>query len=215
MKSIKAKRVTLLGTILLLATSAGSGLALAQAGAVEDKAVFNGETQAPWQLFLGSESNWSVPVWGSETTTHKSEVVIARLLEEGGNGVVQAEWNGGLGQIYWQQSIAADMSDMLDQDFSVSIVARIDQRPKKSVDLKMDCGYPCGGALNMTKLFKAVPEEQWFRMSFKLSCFKEAGANMSNIFSPLVIMTKGKFGISISEISLLKDPPAESVVNCG
>jgi beta-glucosidase len=107
------------------------------------------------------------------------------------------------------------MSLMLEQDFSLSVVARIDKRPKKSVDLKMDCGYPCGGSLNMTKLFKAVPQEQWFRMSFKLSCFKDAGANMTNIFSPLVIMTKGKFEISISEVSLLKTPPPESLVDCG
>ena len=127
---------------------------------------------------------------------------------------MQAEWNGGLGQIYWQQSVAADLTPLLEDGYSLSLVARIDEKPKKSVDLKMDCGYPCGGALNMTKLFKAVPEGQWFRMSFSLGCFKEAGANMANIFSPMVIMTKGKFAISISEVRLLKNPPAESVVDC-
>jgi len=214
MKPIKAKRAALFGALLLLATSVGSNLAMAQTGAVEKTAIFNGKTQAPWQLYLGSESNWSVPVWGDETTTHKSQLLVVRLLEEDGNEIMQAQWNGGLGQVYWQQSIAADMSTMLEDDFSVSVVARIDQRPKKSVELKMDCGYPCGGALNMTKLFKAVPQEQWFRMSFKLSCFKEAGANIANIFSPMVIMTKGKFGISVSEVSLLENPPPESVVAC-
>lgn len=174
-----------------------------------------GQSQPPWQLYLGSESNWMVPVWGEETTSHKSEVVVVRLSGEKENQLVQAEWNGGLGQIYWQQSVATDFTSLLEDGYSLSLVARIDHKPKKSVDLKMDCGYPCGGALNMTKLFKAVPEDQWFRMSFGLACFKEAGANLANIFSPMVIMTKGKFAISILEVGLLKNPPAESIVDCG
>jgi beta-glucosidase len=187
----------------------------APAGAAETRVIFDGETQPPWQLFVGSESNWTVPVWGKETTTHKSDVVVVRLFSEDGVDVLQSEWNGGLGQVYWQQSIATDFSDLVDQGYALSVVARIDEKPKKSVDLKMDCGYPCGGALNMTKLFKAVPEGQWFRMSFKLSCFKEAGANMANIFSPLVIMTTGDFTISISEASLQQNPPPESLIACG
>ena len=185
------------------------------AGAGENTVVFSGETRPPWQLFLGSESNWSVPVWGDETTAHKSEVIVVRQLEEGENRIVQAEWNGGVGQMYWQQPSPTDLTHLLEDGFALSVVARIDEKPKKSVDLKMDCGYPCGGALNVTKLFKAVPEGQWFRMTFELGCFKEAGANMKNIYSPLVIMTRDTFEISISEVSLTQDAPAESMVACG
>ncbi len=210
MISMKKIGSTLGSALMLLTVSAVTSTALA-----EDSAIFDGETVAPWTLYLGSESNWSVPVWGEETTTHKSEVVVARMLEEDGKTVLQAEWNGGLGQVYWQQPVSADLTRQMEEGYALSVVARIDRKPKKSVDLKMDCGYPCGGALNMTRLFKAVPEKQWFRMSFKLSCFKDAGANMANIFSPLVIMTKNKFQISISEVSLLANPPAESLVDCG
>jgi beta-glucosidase len=207
----KSLRNVLPATILALLTAIGSGTSIA----AEPRIIFNGESQPPWQLFLGSESNWSVPVWGEETTTHKSEVLIVRQMNEDGADVVQAEWNGGLGQMYWQQAIASDFSDLVEQDYALSVVARIDEKPKKSVDLKMDCGYPCGGALNMTKLFKAVPEGQWFRMSFQLSCFEKAGANMANIFSPMVFMTTGEFTISISEADLRQNPPPESLIPCG
>lgn len=200
---------------LLALACAASGLASAADGADGDVVIFNGETQPPWQLFLGTESNWSVGVWGEETTAFNSEVVVVRMLEENGSDVVQAEWNGGLGQVYWQQPIASDFSHLVEAGYALSVVARIDQKPKKSVDLKMDCGYPCGGALNMTRLFKAVPEGQWFRMSFKLECFEEAGANMANIFSPLVIMTTGAFRISIQEAGVVANPPPESLVACG
>ena len=203
---------TLRTVVLGLAALAGAESAIAS----EQTAVFSGgESQPPWQLYLGSESNWMVPVWGKETTSHKSEVVVVRLLEENQKGFMQAEWNGGLGPVYWQQPVATDLTPLLEEGYSLSIVARIDRKPKKSVDLKMDCGYPCGGTLNMTRLFKAVPEGQWFRMSFELGCFKEAGANIANIFSPMVIATRDKFAISISEVSLLQNPPPESVVDCG
>ena len=198
---------------LLVLACAASGLATAQDDG--DVVIFDGETHPPWQLFLGTVSNWSVGVWGEETTAFNSEVVVVRMLEENGGDIVQAQWNGGLGQVYWQQPIASDFSPLVEAGYALSVVARIDQKPKKSVDLKMDCGYPCGGALNMTRLFKAVPEGQWFRMSFKLNCFEQAGANMSNIFSPLVIMTTGDFEISIQEAGVVRNPPPESVVACG
>lgn len=210
MRTTKPLCKTLGNAFLLL-----SACALLNTAAAEDSAVFNGESVPPWQLFVGSESNWSVPVWGEETTTHKSEVVVVRMLEEDQKNVMQAQWNGGLGQVYWQQPVAADMTEYVEKGYALSVVSRIDQQPRKSVDLKMDCGYPCGGSLNMTRLFKAVPPQQWFRMSFKLSCFEDAGANMANIFSPLVIATKDDFQISIMEVSLLENPPAESLVACG
>ena len=156
-----------------------------------------------------------VNVWGDETTSLNSEAIVVRLSEENEREIVQAQWNGGLAQVYWLQSLASDMKELSDRGAALSVVARIDSRPKKSVELKMDCGYPCGGALNMTRLFKAVPEGQWFRMSFKLGCFEEAGANMANIFAPLVIMTKNDFEMSVSEVRILQNPPPESLVDCG
>ncbi len=210
MNTFKPLCKTLGSAFLLLSASAFLNNA-----AAEDTTIFDGESAPPWQLFVGSESNWSVPVWGEQTTTHKSEVVVVRMLEEDQQTVMQAQWNGGLGQVYWQQPVAADMTEQVENGYALSIVARVDQQPRKSVELKMDCGYPCGGSLNMTRLFKAVPAGQWFRMSFDLNCFEDAGANMANVFSPLVITTKDDFQISVMEVSLLENPPAESVVGCG
>jgi beta-glucosidase len=98
---------------------------------------------------------------------------------------------------------------------ALSMVIRIDKKPKKTVDLKMDCGYPCAGSLDMTKLFKTVPEGQWFRISLKLSCFADAGANLGNILAPLVVATKGSFKMSFSDVRLLVNAPEESLVDCG
>ena len=181
-----------------------------------DEVIFSSSDSTPWQLYLGSSSNWMVPVHGPETTSHKSKVITVREIDNVATAdAVQAEWKGGLGQVYWQQSNPQDYRALAEQDGALSMVIRIDKKPKKSVDLKMDCGYPCAGSLNMTKLFKAVPQDTWFRISLKLSCFEKAGANLGNILSPLVVSTKGAFKLSISEVRLLAKPPQESLIDCG
>ena len=193
-----------------------TGLLSSGTFAQADEVVFASAGNTPWQLYLGSSSNWMVPVQGPETTSFKSKVVTVRTIDNVATAdAIQAEWKGGLGQVYWQQSDPQDYRALAEQGGALSMVIRIDKKPKKSVDLKMDCGYPCAGSLNMTKLFKAVPKDTWFRISLKLSCFKEAGANMGNILAPLVVATSGSFKLSISEVRLLAEPPQESLIDCG
>ena len=193
-----------------------TGLLLGTANARADEVVFSSSGVTPWQLYIGSSSNWSVWVEPPETTSYKSDVVTVRMIDNVATwDAVQAEWKGGLGQIYWQQQDPQDYRELAAQGGALSVVLRVDRKPKKSVELKMDCGYPCLGAVNMTKLFQSVPQDTWFRVSLKLSCFEKAGANLSNILSPLVVATKGSFMLSISDVRLLAPPPPESLVDCG
>lgn len=181
-----------------------------------DEVVFSGSEITNWQLYLGSSSNWMVWFVAPETTSHKSKVITVRTIDNLATAdAIQAEWKGGLGQVYWQKPDPQDYRELAAQGGALSMVVRVDKKPKKSVDIKMDCGYPCAGSLNMTKLFKAVPEDTWFRISLKLSCFEEAGANLGNILAPLVVATKGAFKLSVSDVRLLAEPPSESLVDCG
>jgi beta-glucosidase len=181
-----------------------------------DEIIFNGSSGAPWRLYLGSSSNWMVPINGPVTTSYKSKVVTVSWIDNIAElDAIQAEWKGGLGQVYWQKESPQDYRDLSEQGGALSMVIRIDKKPRKSVDLKMDCGYPCAGSLNMTQLFKSVPENQWFRISLKLSCFEKAGANLSNILAPLVVATSDDFRMSISDVRLTTNAPAESMVACG
>lgn len=198
---------------------AAQGAPAAEPG-VQDKpaeiVIFNGNNVAPWRMYLGSSTNWAVAVEGPETKSYKNNIVTVTTADYVKRAdAYQAEWNGGLGQVYWQETQAWDLTALAAQDAALSIVIRIDEEPKKTVDLKMDCGYPCAGSLNMTQLFKSVPKDQWFRVSFKLSCFRDAGANLAHIVAPLVVATKGAFKMSFADVRLMTNPPPESVIACG
>lgn len=180
-----------------------------------DEVIFSAADDSPWRLYLGSSSNWMVPMQGEQTTTFKSKVVtVSRIDNVAKRDAIQAVWKNGLGQVYWQEDNTHDYRELAENGGALSMVIRVDKPPKKTVDVKMDCGYPCAGSLDMTRLFKSVPKDQWFRVSLNLSCFEKAGANLGNIFAPLVIATKGSFKLSIAEVSLLAEPPAESLVPC-
>jgi len=187
-----------------------------QTASASEVVVFSDSEDSTFWMMLGSSTNWSVPVQGPKTTSYKSKIVTvttADYLKR--DDAYQVEWKGGLGQVYWQRNEAIDLTDMAEKDAALSMVVRIDKAPKKSVDLKMDCGYPCAGTMSVTRLFQAVPVDQWFRLSFKLSCFKEAGANLTHIAAPLVVATKGSFKMSFSDVRIMTDPPQESLVDCG
>lgn len=197
-------------TVLIL-----MGLTPAGLYAQNDEIVFSSAGDSSWQLYLGSSSNWSVPVHGPVTTSYKSKVVtVSRIDNQATADAIQAAWKNGLGQVYWQGDKPRDYREFSEQGGALSMVIRIDKKPRKTVNLKMDCGYPCAGSLDMTQMFKTVPQEQWFRISLKLSCFEEAGANLANIVAPMVVATKGSFKMSIAEVRLTANPPTESVIDC-
>ena len=183
--------------------------------AQSDEVIFSATEDSAWRPYLGSSNNWMVPISGAVTTSHKSKVITVSKIDNVGTAdALQAVWKNGLGQLYWQEDKTRDYRELSEQGGALSMVIRIDKKPKKSVDLKMDCGYPCAGSLDMTRLFKTVPEQQWFRISLKLSCFEEAGANLGNIVAPLVVATKGSFKLSISDVRLTTQPAQESLVAC-
>jgi len=213
-----AKRVfRVLSLVLtgLLCINAFAQAAQELPGKAGDEVVFSSSGNTPWRLYLGSSNNWMVPVIGPVTTSLKSKVITVNRIDNVAEAdAIQAVWKSGLGQVYWQEDKPRDYRMLAEQGGALSMVIRIDKKPKKNVDLKMDCGYPCAGSLNMTQLFKTVPEEQWFRVSFKLSCFEKAGANLGHIISPLVIATKGAFKMSISDVRVLASAPKESLMAC-
>jgi hypothetical protein len=207
---VPAKITSLVSTFLLtFFLSAG---ATAQA----DEAIFPASGDSPWRLYLGSSNNWMVPVQGDVTTSLKSKVItVQRIDNTGEKDAIQAIWKSGLGQVYFQEDQPHDYRELATQGGALSMVIRVDKPPKKSVDVKMDCGYPCAGSLDLTKLLKSVPKDQWFRISMELSCFADAGANLGHIVAPMVIATKGSLKLSIAEVQLTTNAPPESIIPCG
>jgi beta-glucosidase len=128
---------------------------------------------------------------------------------------LKARWNGkGEAQFFIANDGPADYSKLVEQDAALVVLMQIVTPPKKKVVIKMGCGYPCAANANITKLLKALPVEQWLRVSFDLKCFADGGLDITNVDTPLLLTTAGKMSVSMSDVSIVPGVGPEATIRC-
>lgn len=91
---------------------------------------------------------------------------------------------------------------------------KVDKHPKGIVTQRMDCGWPCSGSIDMTEFFRSVPEGQWSNVGISLSCFAKVGVDLKNVTSPLVLVSKEAFTITINDARVVPNASEKSLINC-
>lgn len=184
-----------------------------------DLVIFRKGTRRPWVNYLGDEGNWVMPVAGAEARSVLGELSVknvdvqvqedARLVTWQGSGIRDSQY-------YWKtpNDRGVDLTRFADQGGALQVAMQILTAPKGDVKLRMDCGWPCRGELAVTKLFKRLPEKQWVRLSFPLSCFKDAGADLSKVNSPLVLVTNRPLSLVVYDAAIVEQPDPDALVPC-
>ena len=103
---------------------------------------------------------------------------------------------------------------MADKNAALESTFRIDRSPDGEVKLRMDCGYPCAGEIDMTAFFKGLPEDKWIRAAIPLSCFAKSGVDLSRITSPLVLLSSDPFVITFKDLRVSPYPADDILVEC-
>ena len=185
-----------------------------------DRIIFSGNTKAPWQLFLGDAENWSVPVTGANAATRKGGLALssidrfvqedARLLQwrESAEGADDAS------QVYWQSDSPVDFTELRELGGVLSLTYQVATAPKSAVAMRMDCGFPCTGELDMTAAFSQVSAQGWQQVAVPLACFEAAGADLGKVITPLVISASSTFGLKIAEVAVLQTAPSGALLIC-
>lgn len=182
-----------------------------------DRIVFSSGSKEPWREYVGDSGNWNVLAEGAVTTAMNGQLVmkaVDRVVQEDSR---QLTWSGTgdqASQVYWQSNAPVDLSDLLDAGAALSVVLQMEEAPAGTVTLRVDCEYPCTGGLDVTALLRDRAIGEWQRVSIPLDCFATAGADFKRVTSPFVLLTDKSLSLRISEISLLADAPAESLVSC-
>jgi beta-glucosidase len=182
-----------------------------------DRLVFSSGSKEPWREYVGDSGNWNMLAEGAVTTAMNGQLVmkaVDRVVQEDSR---QLTWSGTgdqASQVYWQSNAPVDLSDLLDAGAALSVVLQMEEAPAGTVTLRVDCQYPCTGGLDVTALLRDRAIGEWQRVSIPLDCFATAGADFKRVTSPFVLITDKSLSLRISEISLLADAPAESLVSC-
>jgi len=200
------------GTELLAAnlneTPLTSGLSSAQI-------VFSGSNRAPFQSYVGDSSDWGRLVEGTKTKSAFGDLSVTTV-----DGVVQEDsrlikWSGRRqSQFFWQTEDALSLSEMSDKNGAVMVEFKVDKRPKGKVIQRMDCGWPCHGSQDVTKMFRSVPEGEWVTRGISLKCFKAVGADLEKVTTPFLLATSRSFALTIKDVRIVPNAPADLVEYC-
>ena len=99
-------------------------------------------------------------------------------------------------------------------DGALSFDMRLLQRPTEPVKLRMDCGYPCSGEMDITHVLQAADPDAWQRMSFPMKCFAQLGVDSSKVNTPFLLATTGALSLEISEVVLAERPDDGPLMSC-
>jgi len=177
--------------------------------------VFNGSTRPPFKTFVGDSSNWAKPVSGNKTVTAFGDLSVTTV-----DGAVQEdsrllEWSGGRESLfYWQSEVSVDLSALREEGASLAMEFVVNKHPDGAVTLRMDCGWPCSGSLDLTRFVSAVPIGQQVRMGIALDCFDAIGVDLSRVDTPLALSSSAEFSMTISDLRITSEIAEVMVMSC-
>lgn len=161
-----------------------------------DMYLVDGRVTPPWSLALedsggqtrvGNEASVASPRGGVRMT------VVDDLAQESGRRFAFSDAGGQA--LIWGGPV--DLSRQANGEMALSFRYRVDQRPQDRLTLGLG-----QATLDVTELFGAAPPGEWRTIKVRLSCFRDAGADLSAVERPFQLATAGAAAVSVSEIRL-------------
>lgn len=192
----------------VLSLAAGTGHA-----GDEQVVVADGKPGPGFTMMVGDPQRWDVPVIDGAARSDAGYLVLEPLAAA---PALAATWNGkGEAQLYVAATAGPeDLSPLAASDTSLVMLMSVAQPPKKKVELRMGCQYPCGASADITKMLRAVPTDQWFRVSFDLACFASEGLDVRNVDVPFLMWTRGRLAVSLADVRLVPGTAGTATVRC-
>ncbi|RZJ43958.1 MAG: 1,4-beta-D-glucan glucohydrolase, partial [Brevundimonas sp.] len=164
---------------------------------VVDRYFVDGKFVSPWALLLNDAGGQAKPTLGQGGVSPRGAVEAVVVDDRAQESARQFRYNGsghGDAQIWGS---AVDLTRQANGELALSFRYRVDARPAGPVSLKLQ-----GGAVDMTSLFNSAPLGEWTSVKIRLSCFRDAGAQLAGVETPFQLGTSSAFTVSVSEVRL-------------
>jgi beta-glucosidase len=142
-------------------------------------------------------------------------VLSLRAIDANGlqEGARRLRWSGGgeatFAIVGGEGAEPVNLERQANADMVLQVEYRVDTAPKGPVMLALGCGADdksCRGAVDVSSLLAAAPAGQWRTARIKLSCLRNAGADMAKVVEPFALSTAGALDVSIADVRLVADP---------
>jgi beta-glucosidase len=183
-----------------------------------DEWVFDKGVRDPWTLYIGDDFDWSVRVGPRGAVSSRGELnlsVVDRDLQEDARRIEFTGNGKHLSQVYFQFEDPVNMRPLEVAGGALSFDIRLLKKPSEQVLLRMDCGYPCSGQMDITSILSAAALSDWQKLAFPMECFAQLGVDSSKVNTPFLLATTGELAFEISEVVLAETPDNADVMSCG
>ena len=171
---------------------------VAAAGGASDVFFAEGRVGSPWGFVL-RDTRGEVR---TEAGASPGGMVTLRPVDAGAQENARSlVWSGGGEGAFVVQGPPVDLQRQATGDMAVTMRFRVDRAPTAPVRLSVGCGGACRGGVDVTSLLGPASGE-WRTVKVKLSCLRDAGADLSKAEEPLVLSTAGRLGLTVQDLRL-------------
>ena len=197
----------------------GYGLRLAATGAplgtvsevslapepILEEVLFSRRSQPPWMMLLGDDADWTVRVSAARAASRAGRVAVEAVDHRLQEDARRISWRADPehpAQLYWRHDAGyrVDMTAALPDSAALLLQLRVEERPEGPVQLRVDCGFPCTGAVEVGELLRGATPQDWYELRVPLACFADRGADLTDVSSPLVLSSSGSFTMTLSDV---------------
>lgn len=164
---------------------------------VFDKRPVNG-----FELFVGDQEGWRVPVTARSASSPSGLVSVRNIDMSTQEDAREITWHGGGAQISFHGDRPLDLTPLAAEEAQLRFEVRVEKRPESHVILRMDSTYPHWGSLDVTEVLRELPRGEWQHVSIQLSRFIESGTDPRCVETPFLLWTEGAMRLSLANIAI-------------
>ena len=170
--------------------------------------LFGPKASEEHRLRMGDASNWTgTEVSGNSITEMKFIKVqpIDYLRQQDARAVTFMGENkpgvdtGATIQLQTTQVKGADRRSYLKANSELQVTLRMQEAPDSNMSLGLQCGWPCGKALEVAPALRQLPVGKWVTLSLPLSCLQD-DMDFTKVNTPFIFATNGKARLDLATV---------------
>ena len=172
------------------------------AAATEDLVIFQQAEGPLHKLAIGSPPNWRMPLGDdlnavvATTDGHVKAETAQVNVQQDARRISFA----GDGQFSAYSTTARDYGGYAGTHAALVFDTIVDRAPAGAVHVRIDCGFPCGGSVDVTEALAALPLHAKATLRIPLQCFVNQGLDFTAITVPFAIDTAQPFVASFADV---------------
>ena len=172
------------------------------AAASEDLVLFQQSVNPAYRLVIGSPADWRRPIGDdlNAVVTSSDGHVKAETSQVDGQQDARRITFTDDGQFAIDSLKSLDLAGYLKAHAVMAFDIVVDQAPAGGVHVRVDCGHPCTGAIDITAGLQALPLHRKATLRLPLQCFADHGADLSAVDTPFGLDTDRPFTASIANV---------------